>query len=146
MYMYTSLIPRLSCVNTRAWEWGYIWWLAMFLWLEFCLFNRAVPGEDGGSGSDEEGGRRVTFSYKSDRKAVREGPVDMGATLQLETEPEKRVNCSHGSQPLSLLFFVPNCICTCLLAFIKIGNPPFLLKHGGCFMHWRKQERIRMGG
>ena len=61
---------------------------------EFCLFAPAVPGEDGGSGSDEEGGRKVTFSYKSDRKAVREGPVDMGATLQLETEPEKRVNCS----------------------------------------------------
>ena len=60
---------------------------------EFCLFTRAVPGEDGGSGSDEEGGRKVTFSYKSDRKAVREGPVDMGATLQLETEPEKQVNC-----------------------------------------------------
>jgi len=37
----------------------------------------------------------VTFSYKSDKKAVREGPVDMGATLQLETEPEKRVNCPH---------------------------------------------------
>ena len=35
----------------------------------------------------------MTFSYKSDKKAVREGPVDMGATLQLETEPEKRVNC-----------------------------------------------------
>ena len=116
--MYTSLIPRLSCVGTRAWEWGYMYTCDDWLWdwLEFCLSTHAVPGEDGGSGSDEEGGRKVTFSYKSDRKAVREGPVDMGATLQLETEPEKRVNCSLIAcpQPLTLLFFFPNYTCVSL--------------------------------
>ena len=70
-----------------------MWWLAKISWVS--LSTHLVSGEDGGSGSDEEGGQKVTFSYKSDKKAVREGPVDMGATLQLETEPEKRVNCPH---------------------------------------------------
>lgn len=37
----------------------------------------------------------MTFSYKSKRKAIPEGPEDMGATMQLETEPEKKVGCMY---------------------------------------------------
>lgn len=37
----------------------------------------------------------MTFSYKSKRKAIPEGPEDMGATMQLETEPEKKVGCTY---------------------------------------------------